>query len=63
MKNTIICLAAVVVTALISGVPIAYGQEDCPQGANLSSPLIMLYHLQSFDRISQTLISPFSGMY
>ena len=63
MKNTIICLAAVVVNALISGVPIAYGQEDCPQRANLSSPLIMLYHLQIFDRISQTLISPFSGMY
>ena len=26
-------IVAVVVIALISGIPIAYGQEDCPQGA------------------------------
>ena len=33
MKHTILCIAAVVVIALITGIPIAYGQEDCPQGA------------------------------
>ena len=33
MKHTIIYIVAVVVIALISGTTIAYGQEDCPQGA------------------------------
>ena len=33
MKHTIIYIVAVVVIALISGTTIAYGKEDCPQGA------------------------------
>ena len=33
MKRKIIYIAAVVVIALISCIPIAYGQEDCPEGA------------------------------
>ena len=36
MKHTIIYIVAVVVIALISGIPIAYGQEDCPQGAEFT---------------------------
>ena len=33
MKCKIIYIAVVVVIALISGIPVTYGQEDCPQGA------------------------------
>ena len=33
MKCKIIYIAAVVVIALMSGIPITYGQEDCPEGA------------------------------
>ena len=35
MKYKIIYIAAVVFTAFVSGIPIAYGEEDCPQGAEL----------------------------
>ena len=33
MKHTIIYIVAVVVIALVSAIPIANGQEDCPEGA------------------------------
>ena len=33
MKRKIIYIAAVVVIALISGIPVTYGQENCPEGA------------------------------
>ena len=33
MKCIIIYIAAVIVIAFISGIPITYGQEDCPEGA------------------------------
>ena len=55
MKCKIIYIAAVVVIALISGIPIAYGQEDCPQGAEF---IISFDNIVSLAEFQQNIPDP-----
>ena len=50
MRHTIIYIVAVVIIALISGVPIAYGQEDCPEGAEFIISIDSVVPLAEFQQ-------------
>ena len=54
MKCKIIYIAAVVVIALISGIPIAYGQEDCPDGAEFIISFDNIVNLAEFQQSSRS---------
>ena len=55
MKHKIIYIATVVVITLISGIPIAYGQEDCPQGAEF---IISFDNIVSLAEFQQNIPDP-----
>ena len=55
MRHTIISIVAVVIIALISGVPIAYGQEDCPEGAEF---IISFDSVVSLAEFQQNILDP-----
>ena len=55
MKRKIIYIAALVVITLISGIPIAYGQEDCPQGAEF---IISFDNIVSLAEFQQNIPDP-----
>ena len=50
MKHTIIYIVAVVVIALVSAIPIANGQEDCPEGAEFIISFDNVVSLAEFQR-------------
>ena len=55
MKCKIIYIAAVVVIALISGIPVTYGQEDCPEGAEF---IISFDNIVSLAEFQQNIPDP-----